>query len=423
MKKNLLVITLVLAGFCSNSQDLKNVKLFTELRQFDKAKAEVDGYLGIEKNASKAEGWYFKAYIYNSLGRAEGKAITESKSLYAFAYDAIKKYTALDPKVPLTTEEKNSTLFNIYYGFYDLGIKTYNSKDFTESYDCFKKTLDVHDYIFDNKLIGPNDLKFAAHDTDIVWNLAILANELKKKDEAAVFYKRIADADLSEERYVTAYDDLVLKYKREKNGELFAKYLAAAKKYYPVDKAYWETQEIDFAIKDLEGEALLNKYEELTKTLPDNYMVFYNYALEIDKFLTGAATAGKDVNAYKLRIEELFKKAISIKSTIEANLQLANIYYSKTYDLQDRIARIKGTKPEEVKVKNELKAKLKTTMNDCVPYAQEAVKLLETLTEYKFGDKANFKLALEILAHASKMNGDAVKAAEYDKKKEGIDKL
>lgn len=423
MKKYLLLITLVLGGFYGNSQDLTKVKLFADLRQFDKAKTEIDTYLSNEKNASKAEGWYYKAYIYNNLGRAEKKTIDESKTLFQNAYEAIKKYSELDPKVPLTTEEKNSTVFNIYYGFYDLGVKTYNDKQYPESYDCFKKTLDVHDYAYDNKLTGVDGFKFSSHDTDIVWNLAILANELKLKDEASAYYKKIGDADLSDEKYITAYDDLVLKYKREKNAELFEKYLAAAKKYYPIDKPYWETQEIDFLTRDLEGEPLLNKYEELTTRLPDNYMVFYNYALEIDKFLSSDDSKGKDVAAYRQKMEELFKKAVAINSTIEANLQLANIYYSKSYDIQDQIARIKGTKTEEVKFKNELTAKYKATVASSIPYAEEAVKLLEALKELKYSDKANFKLALEILAKANKANGNVAKAAEYEKKKEGVDKL
>lgn len=421
MKKYLLLAVLLFGGYISKSQDLKNVKLFADLRQYDKAKTEIDGFLANEKNAAKAEGWYYKAFIYNSLGRVEGKAVTESKSLYQTAYDAVKKYTALDPKVPLTTEEKNSTVFNIYYGFYDLGIKTYNAKDFPESYDCFLKTLEVHDYIHDNNIIGVDGLKFSAHDTDIVWNLAVLANELKKKNEAIVYYKRIADANLSDEKYVGAYDELVLKYKREKNVELFTKYLTAAKKYYPVDKPYWENLGIDFATKDHEGEELLKVYEDLTKTLPESYMVFYNYAVEVDKYL--ATPDAKDKVAYKAKLEELFKKAIALNSTIEANLQLANLYYSKSYDIQEQAGRIKGTKPDEVKLKNELNAKYKTTMGDCIPYAEESIKLLGNLKEYKFADKANFKLAYEILSKANKTLGNTAKAAEYDKKKDGVDNL
>lgn len=423
MKKYLLPVALLVASYCASGQDLKSISLNITLSKYDQAKTEVDSYLANAKNAAKPDGWFYKAQIYNSLGRVATKPVTESKSLYQSAFDAIKKYAELDPKQPLTADEKNTTVFNIYFGEYDLGIKTYNDKNYEESFDCFKKALEVHDYIYSNNITGPNNLKFSAHDTDAVWNLAIIANTLKKKDDAAIYYKKIADADLSEEKYATAYDELILKYKREKNAELFAKYLAAAKKHYPIDMAYWENKEIDFALTDLEGEALLNKYEELTKSLPNNYAVFYNYAVDIDKFLGSDAAKGKDVTAYKNKIEELFKKTVSIKSTIEGNLQLANLYYSKTYDLQEQAAKIKGTKPAEVKVKNEVLANVKATMNKAIPYAEEAARLLGELKEYKFTDKTNYKLAMEILTNAYKMNGNAAKLAEYEKKKAEVDKL
>jgi hypothetical protein len=317
-------------------------------------------------------------------------------------------------------------LFNLYYSYYDLGIKTYNEKKFPESFDLFKSSLDVHDYGISNKLDGPNGLKFAAHDTDLVWNLAVLANELKKKDEALMFYKKIADANLSDEKYANAYDELVKKYKSEKNAELFNKYVTAAKKYYPVDLPYWENKEIEFALDGIENEALLNKYEELTKTFPNNYIVFYNYAVEIDKFLGTDAAKNKDaatVAAYRTKIEDLFKKAVSIKPNIEGNLQLANLYYSKTYDLQERAAKIKGTKPAEVKVKNELNAAVKASMSQAIPFAEEAAKMLGELKEYKFSDKANYKLALEILSNAYKMAGNTGKFTEIEKKRAAVDKL
>jgi hypothetical protein len=423
MKKYLVLVTLLSVGFYSNGQDLKKVKIFVDLQQYDKARPEIDSYMSNEKNAAQAPGWYYKAFIYNSLGRLQTTPLSEGKTLVTTAFDALKKYTELDPKASLTAEEKNSTVFNIYYSVYDMGVKTYNNKSYTESFELFKKTLEVHDYIYDKKLVGPNDLKFSAHDTDIVWNLAVLANELKKKDDALAYYKKIADADLSDVKYAVAYDDLILKYKREKNAELFTKYLAAAKKHYPIDMPYWENQEIDFAIKDLEDEALLNKYEELTKSHPGNYVVFYNYGIEVDKFINSQASAGKDIPAYRNKMIELFKKANSIKSTIEGNLQLANIYYSKTYDLQEQAGKIKGTKPAEVKLKNELQASIKSTMAEAIPFAEEAEKQLAALKEYKFTDKANYKLAIEILGNAYKMSGNAAKVAEYEKKKAEVEKL
>lgn len=423
MKKYLLLVTLVLSGLYAHSQDLKIVKNQVILKQYDKAKPEVEKFLAIEKNATNSEAWYYKAAIDNALGRLPGKPIAESKALFQSSFDAIKKYIELDPKLIFLKEEQNTTVFNIYYGLYDLGIKTYNEKNFAESFELFKKSLDVHDYIYGKQFIGGTDVKFSAHDTDIVWNLAVLSNELKKKDDALIYYKKIADAGLSDEKYAAGYDELVLKYKKEKNAELFNKYLAAAKKYYPVDLPYWESKEIDFALSDLENEALLNKYEELSVNLPNNYIVVYNYAIEIDRFISSAASTGKDIPGYKKKIEELYKKAITIKSTIEANLQLANMYYSKTYDIQEQAAKIKGTKPAEIKLKTELNASVKSTMAQTIPYAEEAERLLAALKEYKFSDKTNYKLALEILSNAYKSAGNAAKLAEYEKKKLEVDKL
>jgi hypothetical protein len=421
MKKYLLLVTLVLGGLYAQSQDLKIIKNQFILKQYDKAKPEIDKFLAIEKNATNSEVWYYKAYVDNFLARLPGKPIPESKALFESSYEAIKKYIELDPKLTFAKEEQNSTVFNIYYGFYDLGVKTYNEKNFAESFELFKKSLDVHDYIYAKQFIGGTDIKFPAHDTDVVWNLAILANELKKKDDALIYYKKIADADLSAEKYATAYDELVLKYKREKNAELFNKYLASAKKHYPVDKPYWENQEIDFALRDLENEALLNKYEELIKNLPNNYALYYNYAVEIDKYIL--TPEAKNIPAYKSKIIEMFKNAVAAKSTIEGNLQLANIYYSKSFDIKEQIAKIKGTKPDEVKLKNELIAQSKSTLNEAIPYAEEAVKLLGALKEYKFSDKTNYKLAVEILVNAYKQSGNAAKVAEYEKLKITVDKL
>jgi hypothetical protein len=423
MKKYLLLFTLLSGSFITKSQDLKNVILYTSTNQFDKAKPEVDGYLANEKNAAKPEGWYYKAYIYNALGRVATKPVAESKMLFTGAFDAIKKYASLDAKAPLTTEEKNSTVYNIYYGVYDLGVKTYNANNTAETYELFKKSVEIHDYIYANKLTGPADLKMAALDTNTVWNLAVLANDLKKKDEALVYYKIIADANLSEDKYAGAYDELILHYKKEKDAASFAKYLTAAKKYFPIDKAYWESKEIEFAINDLEGEALINKYEELAASLPDNYYVFYNYGVELDRFITSPEAKGKDIAALKQKLEQLYIKARGIQSTIEVNLQLSKMYYDRMYEAQEQASRIKGTKPTEVSLKNELLAKAKESINKCVPYAEAAVDLLAALKEYKYSDKANYKLALEILANAAKQNGNAAKVAEYEKKKADVDKL
>ena len=59
MKKYLLSVMLVMVGLYSNSQDLKNVTNMILLKQFDKAKVELDSYMNDPKNAAKADAWYY----------------------------------------------------------------------------------------------------------------------------------------------------------------------------------------------------------------------------------------------------------------------------------------------------------------------------------------------------------------------------
>ena len=422
MKKYFLLLILVLGAFIGQAQDITLITNMIKLRQYEKAKPDLDKYLANEKNAAKAESWYYKAVVYNGLALTDTKSIAERKSLNQEGYDAIKKYMEMDVKAPLTTEEKNTTIFNSYYVFFDLGVKTYNEKKVQESYDLFKSTLEAHDYIYGHNLAGANGQKFSAHDTDIVWNLVILGNELKKKDEVITYYKRIADADLGDEKYAEAYDELIKKYKKEDNKEMFAKYLGQAKKHYSADP-YWEAVGIEYALRGLENEDLFKKYEELMASYPNNYMVYFNYGHDLDKFVYSADSKSKDVSGYKKKIPELYKKAISINSTVDANILLANFYYNTSFDLIDEAQKIKGTKPEDVKKKNELMASSKTALSQCIPSGEEAIKLYAAFKTYKTSDKVNYKQMLDILSAAYKQNGNAAKAAEYEKQKAEVDKL
>ena len=423
MKKYVILLILAVASLYGRSQSLETIKIMIDLTQYDKAKDALDKFMSDPKNATDPKAWYYKAFVYSALARQATKPFAESKSLNEVSYAALKKYAEMDPKMPLTKEENNSTLYNVYYSFYDLGVKRYNEKNFPESYDFFKTTLEVHDYAFTKKLDGPNGLKFSAHDTDVVWNLAVLANELKKKDEAAAYYKKIADAGLKDAKYAEAYDELIKKYKRENNKELFEKYITLAKNYYPVDKIYWESNEIEFVTKGLEKEELFKKYEELTLSHPDNYMVFFNYGLELDRYIISADAKGSDITAYKKKVPELFKKAISINSTIDANMLLTNFYYNASFDYIDEANKIKGTKPDDVKKRNEQLALSKAALNMGLPYGEETVKLFAGLKQYKMSDKVNYKQVVDIVLKTYKQNGNAAKVAEFEKLKAEVEKL
>ena len=139
MKKYVLATMLVLGSLYGTSQELpKEIRFNIELKQFDKAKDALDKYIADPKNATNTIALYYKAYVYSALARDTKKTTAESKTLNDEAFAALKKYTELDTKAPLTKEESNSTLFNIYFSYYDLGIKLYNEKNFAESFNLFK---------------------------------------------------------------------------------------------------------------------------------------------------------------------------------------------------------------------------------------------------------------------------------------------
>ncbi len=422
MKKIYLVISLLMGVSMVKAQDMDDIRKYIILKQYAKSREELDKYLNNPSNAAKPDGWYYKAFVYSVLARDAAQPMTQSNMLNQEAFKAIKKYRELDPKEKLTKEEENATLFNIYYSFYDLGVKTYNSKNYDQSFTNFSNTLEVHDYIFGNSLVGGKTTRFSSLDTDVVFNLIVLANELKKTDELVPLYKKMVDANLTDEKYLEAYEGIVMHYKKIKDQASFDEYLAKGKKNFPKDE-FWEAIDIEYATDGLAKEDLFKKYDELIARYPGSYVLFYNYAFELNKYVYSDDPKTGDLSALKLKIADLFTKAIAIKSTVDANMLLANFYYNNSYDLTEEAKKIKGTKPDEVKKKQDLNNASKVNLNLSIVPAEEAVRLFAAMPKLKGSDKVNYKQALDILSTVYKINGNAKKSEEYDKKKLEVDKL
>jgi len=399
------------------AQDLDDVRKLIVLKQFSKAKEEVDKFLSKSSNAAKADGYYYKAFIYNAMSFDPNGAIAQNAALNKDAFLALKKYRELDPAEKLTKEEENSTLFNVYYSYYDMAAKAYNAKDYEQSYTQFTHVLNVHDYIFSNNYTGTKGTKFTSLDTDVVFNMIVLGNELKKPEaEMVAHYKKLVDAGVDQDKYLEAYEGMVMYYKKEKNAAAFNEYLAKGKSKFPKDE-YWEAIDIEFSTEGLEKEALFKKYDELMNKYPNSYVLAFNFGLELNKYVFSDELKTGDVPALKARIPELFKKAIAIKSTVDANILTANYYYNSSFDLTEESKKIKGNKPEEVKKRLDLINQSKASMNQSIPFAEEAVKLYAAMPKLKASDKINYRQAYDILVTAYNMAGNAAKAAECEKKK------
>lgn len=398
------------------SQDIKDIRNYSLLGQNQKAKEAVDKFLAIPKNADKAEAWYYKGYAYNQTSKDSTLSLADAQALKATAYEAMKKYRELDPKAPLLTETNNSTLFDLYVGYYsDLGVKAYMAKDPKVAFENFEKGLAIHDYIFANSLTGANNFKFSALDTTLTLYTAISANEAKQKDEAAKYYQKLVDADITDAQYIDAYQFLADYYKTNKNKEGFAKVIEKGKKSYPTNNEYWVAMEIEEATDGVEKPAIFTKYDELMVKNPSNYTLPYNYGVELYRYIYDDEMKDSNMVAYKTKLIEVMNKAIGIKSTLEANFLLANFLYNNSIDLSEEARKMKGTKPDDLKKKKELQTKSDAQMNASVPYAEKVVSLFAAIDSPKTSEKINYKQSLTILKNVASENKQVAKVAEYDK--------
>jgi len=416
MTKFFFLIAFSMVASFSFAQDIKDVEKYALLGQTDKAKEAVDKFLAVEKNAKKPEGWYYKGYIYNQLSKDSTKPVAENKELKAAAFEALKKYRELDPKAELLASQNNSTLYDLYVGYYsDLGVKAYQAKDPAGAFDNFSKALEIHDYIAANNLVGNNGFKFSALDTTLTLYAAIAATEAKKTEEAAKYYKKITDAEVSDPLFIDAYQVLAERYKDSGDKAAFADIIAKGKKLFPANNEYWTALEIEEATDGVKPPELFAKYDELMAKSPNNYTLPYNYSVELYRYIYSDSLKDVNTSEYKTKLPEVLKKAIAIKSTSEANFLLANFLYNNSIDISEEARKMKAAKPDEIKKKKELQAEADAAMNEAIPYAEAVVSLYPGIAKPKTSEKINYKQALTILKNIYENKKDTAKVANYDK--------
>ena len=417
MKKLFFLIVLCNMFLGIKAQDIKYLKNYSLLGQTKKGKEAVDKFLSVPKNALKAEGWFYKGAIYIEASRDSTQTDSLSAELKATAFAALKKYRELDPKVPLLIERNNGPIFDLYIGYFsELGVRSYMAKNPATAVAFFKKALEVHEYISTNNLVGPNGFKFTNLDTTLVLYTAIAAGEAKMPDEAAVFYTKLIDANVSGEEYIDAYQVMAERYKAKKEKASFDNLIAKAKKFYPTNNEYWIGMQIEEATDGVGKPEIFSKYEELVAKIPGNYALCYNYAVELYRYIYSDEMQKVNTNDFKNKLPEVMKKAIAIKSTIEANFLLANFFYNNSIDISEEARNIKGVKPEDLKKKKEIQAQSVLAMDQAIPFAEATISIYGTIAKPKSSDKVNCKQSFSILKSIYEIKKDAEKVAFYDAK-------
>ena len=427
MKKISFLAALFAVSLLSFGQSLDEINDMMGKFQYKKAKDGIDKYLNDTKNAANSDGWYYKGRIYNSLSRDSSISMQDALKYKMESFNAFKKLQEMEKKDIRLKLESYLSYFDLYNGFFDLGAKSYNVKDYDGAYNGFKNALLVEDYTRERGYEATNGFKFPPLDTSLVFNTAISAKIGKNEEGAVIYYKKLAESNLSAENFLEVYLFLSDYYYRKNDMTSFAAITEKGKRFYPKepywDESYYESVAIENATKGLVKEELVKKYEELIAKYPNNFLAAYNYSIDLYKYIYSEDIKAADAAAYKSKFENAIKKAISLKSTAEDNFLMANYLYNSSFDLTDQAKNIKGTKPEDTKKKAELNNASKKSLDDCIPYAQNAIDLFEKLPKMKGTEKANYKQSLDMLSEIYRVKGEPKRSADYKAKKDAVDKM
>ncbi|GAB2813765.1 hypothetical protein GCM10027043_11980 [Ferruginibacter profundus] len=389
--------------------------------QNKKAKDAIDKFLSDSKNAAKPDAWFYKGRIYNAVSKDSSITTTDAMKLKAEAFEAFKKYQQMDAKEVIFILENHGSYFDLYNGYFDIGAREFNAKNYAVSFEGFKNALAVEDYV-KSKAYDYNGFKFPALDTSLVLNAAIAANQAKDEASAVLYYRKLTDANLAAEQYLSVYQFLCEYYSKKNDEANLAAILEKGRTLYPADE-YWTELELERVEKSGDKQALVAKYEDLMKRYPQKFSYPYNLSVVLfNQLYTGDSRPADAVNLQN-KLTDLLKTAINLDKGVDSKMLMVRHLYNYAYDFQDSSKKIKGAKPDDIKKRNDLKALFIKKIDECIPYAESAVAYFGALTTLKPIQKANYKDVLDILSQFYGAKADPKKAAEYDKKKADVEKM
>jgi tetratricopeptide (TPR) repeat protein len=410
MLKSIFTTAIIIFSVSLMAQSIDEIKGFAGKNQWDKAKEGIDKFLANEKNVKKGEGWFWKAQIYSNIAKDPAFA-QQSADARNEAFNAYKKYLELDPKAIEGTFNQHSPLFNIVFGYLEKATNSFNSKQYDDALAAFKSAEPVQDFIV-KKGFSYGNFAFPEYDTQLYLNIAASAINAKKEDVAVEYYRKIADKKIQDKGFDEIYRYLVSYYETKGDKANLAKYLAIGKEVYPKDE-YWCEVMLKEAGDD-DKKKIFAKYDELLAGGCDTYFTRYNYGVEMFNYAYVSETVPDDRAAIQAKIEEVLKKAIPMNPpAIEANMLMCRHFYATLKYLGIAYDDIKGTKPEDVKKRNDLNVQINKAYEDAFPYVTTLFNFYNGKTGLKAGEKGQFKIITNMLLEYWENKKDKAKIKEY----------
>jgi hypothetical protein len=416
MKKLFFALFALFFAAGSIAQNLEDINEMLVLRKLKDAKAGIDKYLLNPKKANDSEGWYMKGRVYNAFARDSSISNKEKYELTNAAVEAFKKTQELDKKDVRMKEENNVSYFEAYIMYYNLGISNFNVKDYEGAFQAFRSTNDLKDFLISRKY-SYDQISLVPFDTAMIINIAICAKNANREAEFLSYYSKIPEANIGGREYKEIYQFLLEHYIEKQNELAFQELLKKSKVIYPGDET-WIDLEIKYADKKGGKAAVTAKYEEILKEYPTNFVLHYNYAVELYNNLYGKDAQNAGDTAMVSKLTTLLKKTIEIESKedVSSLSLMCKHLYNRSSDLLSASAAIKGPNPENLKKKAALKAEAMKFVDQCITYAETAINAYESLSKKTLMQKADYRIILGYLSELYGLKKNQPKVDYYEKK-------
>ncbi|HEV8285250.1 MAG TPA: hypothetical protein VGQ09_13125 [Chitinophagaceae bacterium] len=417
MRKSILAALLAITSFFAGAQTVEDA-----LKQLgksnDKAKEAIDK-LTADPNSKNADAWYAKAQIYNALA-TDDKYKASVPDAYNQAFEAFKKAYDIDPNNKRMLLDLYKTGFVAYEGVANKAAKAYQDNNMAAAFEAYKKTIEYGDYL-KSKNLSYSGYSVPKIDTGMVFMAGYTAMKLDKAEDATIYFSKLAEAKIGREPdYIIPYQFLAFQYKTKKDEANFKKYVDLGRQVYPKDP-YFITIKLDWARANNDFPLLFSSYEELIALQPDTLSNVLSYASEMFDYLYIKNSSDKkpaDYDAVAAKIETEIKKTLAKDyDPLSSNLIISQLYYNQGLDYVTEADKVKGTKPEDVKKKADLKAKAVVKYDLAIPYTEKVASLMEqkgaTMTAK---DKHTLKNMYIMLEDMYTIKANKPKADEFNKK-------
>ncbi|HEY4112272.1 hypothetical protein [Puia sp.] len=423
MRRLFLTGFLAMVGMGLFAQSVDKAKDALKAGKIPDAKTQIDGALAVEKNQKNAEAWYTKLKVYNAIA-ANDQLRTQYPDARDQAFDALKKYVDLDEKdkkLVLLQMDGYKPINEIYQGYFQVGANDYNAGKYDDALKSFTGAIAASSYMTSK---GWTKLPI---DTTSTLYAGISAEKANKKDTAAVYYGRLADAKIASingTNMIDIYKWLVDYWNTKKDAANTEKYLSLAEAQYP-DDLFWPDTRLTNIREKGNKDSLWAQYDRIVAHFPKNHLFFFNYGLEMYQFANDTSSGHRPANydALIAKSQDMLKKCLEIQPDYpQAALVLGQISYNAAVDLQSDTKKIPGKGPEDIKKRADLRIAAGKKFDEAIPYFDMVDKDLGSKGKLKMDEKTALKDAYDLLINIYQEKKVKDKEDLYTNKFNNVDK-